>query len=108
MPGHNIKRFDLFDFVKTEVDAHNQVGGCQENIHRFALALEISALEGYVIAGILRIQQCTEQLVPADLLANFHRDHIVVEILGIADAIEATDRRNHNDIPSTRQQRIGG
>jgi hypothetical protein len=78
----------LLDFVEAETDADYDVGRGEEDVDRFALDLEVAALQGHVVAGVLGVEQGAEQSVAVYGLTHLQVNHVGVEVLGVADAVQ--------------------
>ena len=90
--AHRIDHLDRLDLVAEEDDPAAIVAIGDEDIDTVALDAERAALEFRLVAGIQRIDQGVEELLAAELLAGFDVDGRLVEIVGIADAVQAGDR----------------
>ena len=96
------------NLLAPELDAHDGVVVGQVDVDRVALHPEVAPVELHLVARVERIDQMPQQPVAPDVVAHLHLDHVAVEVLGVADAVEARHRRDHNHILAPRQQGRGG
>jgi hypothetical protein len=105
--GHARKRvyqFQLLDGVSEEYYAAAGVGVSQIDVYRVALDPEGSPLEVHVVAVVEGVHEAVQELVAADAHSAAEYDGVVVEILRIADAVEAGDGGYHYHVAAAREQ----
>ena len=95
-------------FVAPEHHTHYNVLVSEPDVDGIALDAERSAPELHLAAAVERRHELAQELVARYLHAARHRNHVFVEILGVAHAVETRHRRHHNDIAPPRQQRRSG
>ena len=96
------------NLLAPELDAHDGVVVGQVDVDRVAFHPEVAPVELHLVARVERVDQMSQQPVAPDVVAHLHLDHVAVEVLGVADAVEARHRRDHNHILAPRQQGRGG
>ena len=97
-----------FNFVVPKLDPNGVVGVRQVDVHGVAFDAEISTLEICHGSAVQAGHQPMKEVVAGEALPDFQRDHVFVELHGVADAVDATDAGHHNDVPSAAQQGRGG
>ena len=99
---------NFFNFVTPKNNSQYKVGISQKNIYRIAFYPEISTVQFYFIAGVEAVNELTQENISHQFLTAANFNHIFGEVIGITDAIQARNRRNHQHITPARQQRRGG
>ena len=111
LEAHAADRVDnlyLLYRVSEKYDAAAAVHVGQVDVYRIALYPEGTALEIGVAAVVESIDEAVQELVAADTLPGLQRDGVVVEVLRVADAVEAGDRGDHYHVAAAREQGGGG
>ena len=107
-PGERIHRFDALDLITPEDDTDDVVVVSQEDIHRVSLHPEVATVVfGCLVTRVEAVDQQTQELIPLDGLPYGDLDGGFVEVLRITDPVEAGDRRDHDHVVPSREQRGG-
>ena len=99
---------NALNFIAEELHADGLiliVGGIQ--LHRIAANAEHIAPEGHIVALVAILYQAGKKLVPLHCLPRSQGDHHLLEILRLAQAVNAADRGHHHHIPPL-QKGAGG
>ena len=88
-PGHRVDQAQRVYLVPEELDPHRLVGTAQIDIDSVAPHTEGAALELGLSAVVEALDQTVQQSGQAAGLASSDRDRLRVEVLRIADAVEA-------------------
>ena len=105
MPRSGIDLADRLDLVAEELDAdRGLVLVRREDLDHVAAHAERAAVEVDVVALVLDVDELPEQLVAPELLALLQIDEQAVVALGRADAVDAADRGDDDDV-APREQR---
>ena len=107
VPGHGVQRGQGLDLVPEELDADGELLVHRDDLHRVATHAEGAPGEVDVVAGVLHRHEAPQKIVPVDLLAHFQGRHPVHVLLGGAQAVDAGDRGDHDDVPAG-EQGVGG
>ena len=94
-------------FVAPEHHADNYVLVGQPYVDGVAFHTEVAALEIHFVAAVERCDKLAQEFVARDFLAAAYSNHILVEILGIAHAVDARHRRYHHHIAPPGKERRG-
>ena len=100
---------DAVDLVAEELDADGfvvEIG--RLDLHDVAAHAETAAVEGDVVALVEHVHQLGEDGLAADLLPAFHGEQHVHVILGRAQAVDAGDAGDDDDIAAGEQGAGGG
>ena len=109
--GHACKRvyqLQFLDGVSEKYYAAAGIGVSQVDVYRIALYPEGSPLEVHVVAVVKGVHEAVQELVAADAHSAAEYDGVVVEVLRIADAVEAGDGGYHYHVAAAREQGGGG
>ena len=98
LTGKRIEGGYLFYLVSKKDDAQGEVGISRENIYSITPDPECAVAEFQFIACIQAVNKPAKQQRAADLRPPDHMNGIGTEIIRIANAVDAGDRRDHNDI----------
>ena len=93
----------FLNLVAPEYYPYDDVFVGQADIYRVAFDAEITSLEVNLIAAVERGDKFAQESIAADSHAFAHRNHILMEVFGIAHAVEARYRRNHYHIAPARE-----
>ena len=86
---HGVDDRDAFHLVPEELYAHGVVRSAEINVHSVAPYTEGASLELHFRTGIQGVHQLVKEPCKAALLALLHYDRLLVEVIGIADAVQA-------------------
>ena len=103
--GQLVHLADTVDLIAEPLYAEDEIaplGG--EDLQRVAADPEITALQGHVVAGVLDRHKLLQDFVPVFFHAGAEGDGHSLEFVGAAQAIDAGDGGDDNDIPSLRQR----
>ncbi len=105
--GQRIELLDRLDLVAEQRHAPGAVlVVAGEDVHGFATQPERAALEGGVVAAVLQLDQRLGQLVAIDLATDLQLHHHARVALDRADAVDAGDRGDDDDVVAF-EQRLG-
>ena len=109
-PGarHRVHQRDAVHFVAEEFDPGRIVGATEENVHGVAPDAEGTALELGLRPVVEGVHDLVQEPGHGHGLALVDRDGLVVEVVRVADAVQAGDRRDDDDVPAPRHQGGGG
>ena len=90
-PGarHGVNDRDAFHFIPEELDAHCVVRTAEIDVNRVTAHAESAALELDLCTGIQCVDKLVQQPCEAALLTLFHHYRLLMEIVGIAYAVQA-------------------
>ena len=108
MAADGVEALYALNLVVPETDAETEIGKGGEDVHRVALDAETAVGELYLVANVLPVQQLHEEVVAGDALAYFDVHSAALELIGVADAIYAAHRTDHDDVAPAAQQGRGG
>ena len=95
-------------FVPEELYPHGIVRSAQVHVHRVSVHAETAALEISLRAVVKGVHQLIQQTREAALLPALYGDGLRVEIVRIANAVEAGDAGDDNDVASAAEQGRSG
>ena len=102
--GQLVHLADAVDFIAEPLDTEYKVAALgRENFQRVAADAEIGAFQGHVIAGILNGHQLLQYLVAVLFHAGAEGDRHSLKFVGTAQAVNAGDRCDDNNVPALRQ-----
>ena len=105
---HHVDLADPVDLVAEKFHADGVIPGIyRENLHRIAPDPEHVPLEGDVVPAVSNFDELFEKLVPVPRLSHPKRDDHVLVVDGVAQAVDAADRRHDNHIPPLEERRGG-
>lgn len=105
---HDVDLADALDRIPEKLEAQRRVAAVNgENLHDIAPHAELIAVEADVIALILDIDQTADEIVPLDAGIGADGDDHAAVVDGVAQRIDAGDRRHNDDIAPLRQRRRG-
>ncbi len=93
------------DLVAEELDPDRELLVHRDDLDGVASDPERPAGEREVVAGVLHADEPAQQLVPLDLRADLEPGHPVDVLLGCAQAVDAGDGRDDDDV-APGQQRV--
>ena len=99
LPGERVERVDPFDLVAEELDPDGELLIDGDDLDGVPPDPERAAGEGEVVAGVLHRDELPQQLVPVLHLPHPKCHHPVDVLLGCAEAVDARDRRDDDDVP---------
>jgi hypothetical protein len=106
LAGERVERAQPLDLVTEELDANRVLLVDREDLERVAPDPERAAGERHVVAGVLDLDELTQDRVAVVLLAHLQPQHPVDVLLRGAEAVDARHRRHHDHV-TTGQQRVG-
>ena len=106
--GLRINGLELLNFVAPKMHAQGVVCIGQENVDRIALDAEGSSLEFGSGSAVEPTDQGVQEGIPSPFLTDLEWNDAFVEFHRIANAVDATDGSDNNDIPSSTQQGRSG
>ncbi|CAM5533100.1 hypothetical protein SALBM217S_00878 [Streptomyces griseoloalbus] len=106
LAGERVQRGQRLDLVAEHLDADGELLVDREDLDGVAADTEGAAREGHVVARVLDVHEAAQQLVAVDLVADAQRDHAVHVLLRGAQAVDAGDGRDHDDV-AAGEQRVG-
>ena len=98
---------DLLDLVAEERDPVRRLLVRGLHLHDVALDAKAPAPENRVVADVLALDELPQHVVAVVLLPHLEDQHALAPLLGRAEAVDAGDRRDHDDVASG-QERGGG
>ena len=102
-----VQRGDRLDLVAEELDPDGQLLVHRDDLDGVPAHPERAARERHVVAGVLHGDELAQQLVAVHLVAHRQRHHPVDVLLRRAQAVDAADRGDDDDVPAG-EQRAGG
>ena len=108
MAADGVEALYALNLVVPETDAETEIGKGGEDVHRVALDAETAVGELYLVANVLPVQQLHKEVVAGDALAYFDVHSAALELFGVADAVDAAHRTDHDDVAPAAQQGRGG
>ncbi len=102
--GDGIDGLDALNLIAEENEAIGKILVCHIDIYRVALDAEITTVEGHFVARILRILELAHKGGGRDLLPYLDSDNPAIEILRVAQTVEARDGGDHNDVAPTAHE----
>jgi hypothetical protein len=107
LAGERMKGHEALDLVAEHLDAHGVLLVHREHLDRVSAHAEGAALEGDVVAGVLDVDEGTQQLLAIELVPHAQPHHAVDVLLRGAQTV---DRRHAGDDDhiAPREQAVGG
>ena len=103
LAGERVQREEALDLVAEHLDPDRELLVDREDLDRVATDPEGAAGEGQVVAGVLDLDEPAQQLVALDGVADLERDHAVDVLLRRAEAVDARDRGDDDDVAPGEQ-----
>ena len=92
-----------FDLIAEELDAQDTVVVGRANLHRIAHGPEGPVVRVDILARVLDGHQPAQEVVPFKLLSHAQTDHVLLEGVGIAHAVDRRHARHHDHVaPANR------
>ena len=104
LAGERIEGGQLVDFVAEQLDPERQVLVRRVDLDDVAADAEDAAVEIVVVALVLNLDELPQNLVALDPLAALERQHHPVVGLGRAEAVDAGDARDDDDVPPLEER----
>lgn len=104
LAGQRVQGGERLDLVTEHLDADGELLVDREDLDGVAADPEGAAGERDVVARVLHLHEPAQQLVPVDLLADLELDHAVHVLLGRAEAVDAGDGGDHDDVAPGEQR----
>ena len=108
LSADGVEALEALYLVVPKADAVAEVGKRGEDVHGVAFHAEAAVGELNLIAHILPFEELHEQLVASHAVAYLQGDGAALELLGVADAVDAAHRADDYDIPSAAEQGTAG
>jgi hypothetical protein len=107
-PGDDLARDevdlgDLLDRVAVELDPQRPVGVRREDVEHVAADPEGPAREIVVVAIVVDPDELPDQVVTVERRARLQEDRLARVLLRRADAVDAADRCDHDDIAARQE-----
>ncbi len=106
--GHRIDDAQGVDLVAEELDAHGIVGAAEEHVDGVPAHAEGAALELDFGAVVERVDELVEQAGEAAALSPAHHDRLLMEVVGVAYAVETGNGGDDYDVAASGKQGAGG
>ena len=103
LASQGVERHEALDLVAEELDTHRHLLIDGEDVDGVALDAERAADRVHVVADVLPLDERAQQLLAGDLVADLEPDHSVQVLLRRAQAVDAGDARDDDDV-APRQQ----
>ena len=103
-PAHGVYEGDAVHLVPEEFDAGGVIGPSQENVHGISPHAERAALEIRFRPVIQRIHDFIQETGHAHLFALADGYRLVMEVVRIANSVEAGNGADHDDVPAAAHQ----
>ena len=107
-PVSGMQAVERLDLVAEHLDADGELLVDRDDLDRVAAHPEVAAREVDVVALVLHRDELADEPVAVDPLADLQRHHRVEVLLGRAEAVDAGDRRDHDDVAPAQQRVRGG
>ena len=107
VPGHGMEGCQRLDLISEELDADGELLVHGDDLHGVPPYPEGSAGEIDIIARVLHGDEAAQKLVAVDLVPHGEWRHAVDILLGRAQAVDAGDRGDDDDV-AAGQQGVGG
>ena len=102
--GQRVDLQDPLDLIAEELHPHRPVLVRREDLHDVAADPEPAPGEVDVVPLVLDVHEPAEDLVARPGLAGFDEEHDVLVVLGRAQAVDARDRRDDDDVPPLHER----
>ena len=103
LAGERVEVLDALDLVAEELDPVRGLRERGPDLQDLALDAEGAAAEDGVVAPVLHVHELAEELVALDPLANLEELHLLAVELRRADAVDARDRGDDQDVAPREQ-----
>ncbi len=108
LAGERVEVGDRLDLVAEERDAVGGLGVGRLQLEHVAAHAEAAAPEHGVVADVLDVDQLAQHEVAVVLLAGGEEDDALLVLLWRAEAVDARDRGDDDDVAAREQARGGG
>ena len=108
LAGQRVEVRDLLDLVTEERHAIGGLAVRRLDLHHIALDTEAPAPENGVVADVLAVDQLPQHLVAVVLLSHLQNEQPLAPLLWRADAVDAGDRGDDDDIAAGEKRRSRG
>ena len=108
LAAHRVEADDLLDLVAPELDADGGVLGGGPDLDRVAAHAELAARGLEVVARVLDVDELAQHLVAVHGLADLQQHHLLEVVLGRAEAVDAADAGDDDDVAPQEQRSRGG
>ncbi len=105
LAGQRIEVGDRLDLVAEERDPERGLGVGRLHLEHVALHPEAAATEQRVVADVLDVDQLAQHQVAVVLLPDGEEDDALLVLLGRAEAVDAGDGRDDDDVAAREQVR---
>ena len=103
-----VNRGQPFDFVVPKLHPYSVVSVGQMDVHRVAFDPKIPAFEVAHRSAVQAGHEAVKQVVSSDALPHLKSHDIFVKLHGVANAVDAADARDHDDVSPPTEQGRGG
>ena len=103
-----VNRGQPFDFVVPKLHPYRVVSVGQMDVHRVPFDPKIPAFEVAHRSAVQAGHEAVKQVVSRDALPHLKSHDIFVKLHGVANAVDAADARDHDDVASPTEQGRGG
>ena len=107
LAGDGVDDAQRIDVVAEEFDAVADFLGGGPDFDRVAADAELAALEGHVVALVLDVHELEQQVVAVDGFSLGEVDHHPLVVGGRAEAVDARDGRDDDDVLAADERRRG-
>ncbi len=107
LAGQRVELLDRLDLVAEELDARGHLLVRGLHVEHVAAHAELRASEVHVVARVLQVGELAQQDVAPPRLARRHLEQLAEVVLRRADAVDAGDRRHHDDVAAGQQRARG-
>jgi hypothetical protein len=104
VPGEGVEQRQRLDLVVEELDAQRQFGVFgREDVDRVAAHPKFAAHELLLVALVLHAHQLGDDVALSQAVAPAQREDHAVIVLGLADAVDGTDRGDDDHVAPLQQ-----
>ena len=108
LAGERVEVRDRLHLVTEERDAVCRLRIRGLHLHQVALHAEATTAEHRVVADVLALDELAERGVAVVRLPHLEDQHALLPLLRRAEAVDAGDGRDDDDVPPRHQRRRGG
>ena len=104
----HVEGHDALDGVAEQLDPQRLLLVGRVDLHRVAPGPEGAPDEVDVVAGVLQVDQAAQHVALVHLVAHLHAEDAVAVLVGRPQAVDAGDRRHHDDVAPHEERGRGG
>ena len=108
LPGQRVQAVERLDLVAEHLDADGELLVDRDDLDRVTAHTEVASREVDVVALVLHGDELADEPVAIDPLAHLERHHRSEVLFGRAEAVDARDGRNHDDVAPAEERVRGG